>query len=341
LNYGAIRFGGEVRRLLRDTTQRDVFRIDEATVGVTNGPLSKAILAARPMHDFERIVFKPVKKRPVSKVLFAAVMKAIGQDARRVANDPEPAAFDLRGVWPAQGHIYLRARLYSGDPWVVRAMASNAVNRSTGLQGMFEAISSRILATRSLPQEASALAKLTETLTGDERRSAITLYRRAAQSVCSTVAGLATSVLWLGAPFDQDARLRDCIMETLRLLPPAWLFLRTPGKEFAELDHRIREADDVLVIPLLTQRDPAVWSEPDLYRPARWESIDDPEAHDHYLPFGHGTDRCWARELVLMLTEHIVREVTRQRLRVDPAMHSVTMPMRTLLTIARLDLVAA
>ena len=55
-----IHYHKEIRRLFDDPSQRGVFRIDEQTVGVTDGPLSKAILAARPMYDFERIVFKPI-----------------------------------------------------------------------------------------------------------------------------------------------------------------------------------------------------------------------------------------------------------------------------------------
>jgi cytochrome P450 len=341
VNYRPIHFGKEMRRLLSDTTQRDVFRIDEATVGVTNGALSKAILAARPMHDFERIVFKPVMKTPVSKPIFSAVMKALGQDARRVANAEGPTAFDLRGVWPSRGYEYLHTRLYSSDPWAIRMMSHPVANRSRILQKTFETMSSRFLTKRSLPQDASALAKLAETLEGRERLIAIALYRRATQSLCMTVAGLVTSALWLCAPFDPDIRMRDNITETLRLLPPAWLLQRAPSKEFALLDDRIRVTDDVLLIPFLTQRDPAVWSEPEMFKPSRWDGIDNPEALDHYLPFGYASDRCWARELVLALAEHTLRETAKQSLRVDSAMQSVKMPMQTLLSIARLDIVAA
>ena len=94
-----IHYHKEIRRLFDDPSQRGVFRIDEQTVGVTDGPLSKAILAARPMYDFERIVFKPILGQPIAKATFSAVMRAVGQDARRVAESPPSPA----PGWPGAG----------------------------------------------------------------------------------------------------------------------------------------------------------------------------------------------------------------------------------------------
>lgn len=341
MNYRPIHFDKEMRRLLHDPTQRDVFRIDANTVGITSGPLSKAILAARPLHDFERIVFKPIMNTPISKSIFAAVMKALGQDVRRVASTENTPGFDLKGAWPGKGYEYLHMRLYSGDPWTIRMLSHPVVNHSRILQKAFETMSSRFIARHQLPDDASALARLVETLQGSERLIAIALYRRATQALCMTVAGLAASALWLGSPFDPNTRPRDNITETLRLLPPAWLFQRVPSTEFAALDDRIRDTDDVLIIPFLTQRDPTVWEEPDMFRPSRWEGIGNPEALDHYLPFGHASDRCFARHMVLMLTEHLLQETVRQQLQVDPALQSVRVPMQSLLSIKRLNLVSA
>src|ERR1700687_33317 len=92
---------------------------------------------------------------------------------------------------------YLHTRLYSSDPRVIRMLSDPVVNRSRILEKTFEAMSSRFLAKHALPRDASALAKLAETLEGRERLIAIVLYRRATQSLCMTVAGLATSALWL------------------------------------------------------------------------------------------------------------------------------------------------
>ena len=329
-----------MRRLVRDMADSDLIRLDDTTVAVAGGALCKAIMAARPLHDFERIVFKPVANVPVSNAIFAAVMKALVQDVRRVAVASPQTSDMLAGVWPKAGYDYLRERLYSSDPAVLRLLSHPLVNRSRGLKATFETLSLRHLEKSRLPREASALALLIEALQGEDRVVAVALYRRAAESLCITVAGLATSALWLGATADGGAPLRMAITETLRLLPPAWLYHREASEAFAALDARIRATDSLLIVPFVAQRNPAVWRMPDRFDPSRWEGVGNPEANDHYFPFGHGTDRCWAREVVLMLTEYTLREIGRKRLRVDPERDTVTMPMKTLLTISRMELVA-
>ena len=99
----------------------------------------------------------------------------------------------------------------------------------------------------------------------------MTLYRRTARSMCITVACLVTNALWLASARDARERPRDCITETLRLMPPAWMYHRNACREFTAVDARIRETDDVLVIPLITQRDPATGPTPTPMNPtAGW-----------------------------------------------------------------------
>ena len=90
--------------------------------------------------------------------------------------------------------------------------------------------------------------------------------------MCITVACLVTNALWLASARDARERPRDCITETLRLMPPAWMYHRNACQEFTAVDARIRETDDVLVIPLITQRDPA-WPDADAYEPDRWLGV--------------------------------------------------------------------
>ena len=82
----------------------------------------------------------------------------------------------------------------------------------------------------------------------------------------------------------------------------------------------------MLVIPLITQRDPRHWPDADAYEPDRWLGVSNPEASDHYLPFGHSHDRCWARELVLMLAEHTIRQIAMQDHWTDSRQTSVQVP---------------
>ena len=127
---------------------------------------------------------------------------------------------------------------------------------------------------RCAPIHSSALAQLVnEAPDAHERRRAVTLYRRTARSMCITVACLVTNALWLASARDARERPRDCITETLRLMPPAWMYHRNACQEFTAVDARIRETDDVLVIPLITQRDPRHWPDADAYEPDRWLGV--------------------------------------------------------------------
>lgn len=339
-----IHYHKEIRRLFDDPSQRGVFRIDEQTVGVTDGPLSKAILAARPMYDFERIVFKPILGQPIAKTTFSAVMRAVGQDARRVAESPPEPGPRLAGRWPDAGYLYLQQRLYASDPWPIYALTHRVANRTGWLKPLVDGLSSRLMTRllhRCAPIHSSALAQLVnEAPDAHERRRAVTLYRRTARSMCITVACLVTNALWLASARDARERPRDCITETLRLMPPAWMYHRNACQEFTAIDARIRETDDVLVIPLITQRDPRHWPDADAYEPDRWLGVSNPEASDHYLPFGHSHDRCWARELVLMLAEHTIRQIAMQDHWTDSRQTSVQVPLKSLLCPTRVNVVA-
>ncbi|WZB60834.1 hypothetical protein WJ968_05130 [Achromobacter xylosoxidans] len=44
------------------------------------------------------------------------MMRAVGQDARRVAESPPEPGPRLAGRWPDAGYLYLQQRLYASDP---------------------------------------------------------------------------------------------------------------------------------------------------------------------------------------------------------------------------------
>jgi cytochrome P450 len=172
------------------------------------------------------------------------------------------------------------------------------------------------------------------------RRAAVSLYRKIASVVCSSVAALVTNVLWLASPIDRQAPLRSIILETLRLLPPLWMLQRRADPAYAALDADIGAADDLLIFPLLAHRNPAVWDEPDRFESQRWRDIENPDLVLHYIPFGHGDDRCPARHLVLLLVERILADIAAEGLTLDPRQSAVRVPLTPQLSVTRLKVVA-
>jgi cytochrome P450 len=144
------------------------------------------------------------------------------------------------------------------------------------------------------------------------------------------VSTLVANALWLGAPFDERASARNIVLESLRLLPPSWNILHRASPEYPALDPRIGPNDDVLVLPLLSHRDPALWEDPDEFRPERWDSLD-PDHTPGYLPFGHISERCWGRHMVMPLAELLLDRLRTDGLIVDPDQHRAKVPLLGLL----------
>jgi len=324
-------FAPRIRRLLDDHLGDGVFRIDADTVGVADPAVMDAVLRARPAGPAERPTFKPLRGKEISRAEAAAVMQAVGQDVRRALKVAEGTP-DLAGTWPHVAHNYLRDLVFGTDPFRLRVMVDRTLELTTKLTW------TTIAAGAALPGPRSGSA-LAQRVHGGyaERRHAMGMYRRAAAPVCFTVSALVTNALWLGAPF-ADVPDAYVIAESARLLPPSWNILRVASPEFADLHPLIRPDDDVLLLPLLSHRDPSLWDEPAAFRPQRWATLD-PEEHPGYVPFGHRNERCWGRHMVLPLAERLLRIVRATGLAVHPRQRTAHVPLAGLLGVDDLRVV--
>ncbi|MCX4768998.1 cytochrome P450 [Streptomyces sp. NBC_01260] len=332
-------FAPRLQALLRDHRGEEAFRLDPGTVGVAGAGLTDRILAARPATEDERPTFKPLHGRSIPRAEAATVMQAIGRDVRTALKKPVPENADLRGEWPRVGHVYLRDLILGADPYRLRVLMDRALELTPKLTW------SVIVAGAALPGRlrpgapVSAIAGLTaEAKSYGDRRYAMGLYRRAAAPVCFTVSTLVANALWLGSPFDEETSNRNVLYESMRLLPPSWNILRRASPEYAALDPRIGAGDDILLLPLLSHRDPALWEDPDVFRPERWDGLD-PDDQPGYLPFGHVSERCWGRHMVMPLAEMLLDMVRGGGLTVDPAQASSGVPLAGLMGVTGVRIV--
>lgn len=103
---------------------------------------------------------------------------------------------------------------------------------------------------------------------------------------------------------------RAVVDETLRLYPPAWLITRK-ALDGDELDGcRIPPGSLLILSPWLLHRHPAVWAEPDAFRPERF--VDGSFDRQAFIPFGAGPRLCIGRdfsyvEAVVMLARIAAR----------------------------------
>jgi hypothetical protein len=310
-------FAPRLDQLLREHRTDGFFRLEPDTVGIADPDLMDAVLRARPANAEERPTFKPVLGRQVTRTESASLMQALGADVRAALKRPADRP-DLTGAWPAVPHDYLRRFVFGPETRRFRVLVDRRLELTPKLTWSAVAAGAALVRPPGEDTPLSVLAR--QVLAADnfaERRFRMYLYRRVAAPICFTVAALVTSAVWLGAPFDDDVPNEHVINEALRLLPPSWNVLRVRSPEFTEVDARITAGDDVLLLPLLSHRSPELWEAPAEFRPRRWAGLD-ADRHPGYLPFGHVSERCWGRHLVLPLASRLLDVVRAEGLVPDP-----------------------
>ncbi|WP_042384193.1 cytochrome P450 [Streptacidiphilus melanogenes] len=315
--------------LLRDHLGEDLFRLEPDLIGIAGAELTDRLLGLRRATETERPTFKPLHGRSISRSEASSVMQTIGRDVRAALAEPLPADVDLAGPWPLTGHQLLAGLVLGGDPFRLRMLMSRNLELTPKLT--WTVIAAGAALPRRRGRSVTGIAGLWERAeTYEDRRYAMGMYRRAAAPVCFTVSTLVANALWLGAPFDEDVPSRNILHEAMRLLPPSWNMLRHRCPEYPELDPRIGRDDDVLVLPLLSHRDPALWDDPDAFRPERWDALD-PDQTPGYLPFGHSSERCWGRHIVMPLAELLLDRLREGGWEVDPDQQRAKVPLLGLL----------
>jgi hypothetical protein len=266
-------------------------------------------------------------------------MRAVGQDVRNALQIPTDLSVDLSGEWPLVAHNYLRDMVFGADPFRLKVLVDRRLEWTPKLTWTVIGTGAAIPGSPGPDTPLSRLGTVAATAsTYRERRHAMGMYRRAAAPVCFTVSALVANALWLGAPFDAEIPTRHIIHEALRLLPVSWNVLRVASPQFHEIDRRIGVADDVLILPLLSHRDPAIWENPNQFRPERWNDLD-PDSTPGYLPFGHANERCWGRHMVIPLAERLLDTARHNGLVPDSAQTTAEVPLAGLMSVVRVRMV--
>ncbi|MFF0390778.1 cytochrome P450 [Kitasatospora sp. NPDC004615] len=119
---------------------------------------------------------------------------------------------------------------------------------------------------------------------------------------------------------ERAAAIRALIDETLRLYPVAWLMPRHAAETGTVGGRTVPAGATVLLCPYLTHRDPALWPDPETFRPQRFLTAERRPAPGTYFPFGLGPRACIGaqfavREMTLLLEELLpaVRPEIRER----------------------------
>ncbi len=108
------------------------------------------------------------------------------------------------------------------------------------------------------------------------------------------------------------------LAETLRLFPPARYIDRCPAADERIGGSRVRAGSNVLLSPLVTQREPRLFERPDDFLPERWLDASVERARAVYFPFGAGAHTCIGEPLARAIASAALVEIGRRwRVRVD------------------------
>ena len=102
-------------------------------------------------------------------------------------------------------------------------------------------------------------------------------------------------------------RLKAVIQETLRLYPPVWMFDRRALGSDDLAGTRVARGDLVIVCPYALHRLPQLWSDPNAFRPERFEPGREEQKNKFaYLPFSAGPRVCLGASFAMIESQIIV-----------------------------------
>lgn len=107
------------------------------------------------------------------------------------------------------------------------------------------------------------------------------------------------------------------LSEAMRLYPPVWLFSRRALAEDRLGGYAVPAGTDIFICPYLLHRHPRHWTEPEAFRPERFEEAAEKERHRFtYLPFSAGPRHCVGEGLAMAeMAMHLILCARRFRLK--------------------------
>ncbi|MBO6575635.1 MAG: cytochrome P450 [Rhodothermales bacterium] len=92
-----------------------------------------------------------------------------------------------------------------------------------------------------------------------------------------------------------------CALESMRLIPPLWIYWREMRREEELAGLSLRKGDLVVFVPFVVHMRPDIWPDPEQFLPDRFLNGAGTTGIDAYayLPFGHGAHACLGRRMAI------------------------------------------
>jgi len=105
----------------------------------------------------------------------------------------------------------------------------------------------------------------------------------------------------------QQKLIRQLILETMRLYPPAWIVDRISLQEDQVMDYILPKGTIWMIYIRGMHRNPAYWQQPDVFDPDRWKGED--LHREGYMPFGAGPRLCIGEHFAMMEMQMILTSI--------------------------------
>jgi hypothetical protein len=320
--------------------RRPVRQFEPGRYVVSDGELMRGVLASTTTpFEAKAATFGAVadwvpgseRSRPLNAVLAKELDRAWqAVPSERIVEELEQSAGE---PWPtAQSGLYLRLfgeQLFPG----LTGKQRQALRQALDVSNRLDRESSKMLRLRRRIAHSRADAALYEWATRRQEpgdlQEAVQRVVKSADDVALMLHGLVGAVCRASAMVLSWAVLLDCgwklgmrpgttltlrkpaqpaehrVREALRLWPVAWLLARKVTRPTGLDDVTLTPGDRVFLCTYLLHRDPDIWTDPDEYRPDRWE--DPPAGYKSvYLPFGFGAAACVGSRFVSQATARVL-----------------------------------
>jgi cytochrome P450/NAD(P)-dependent dehydrogenase (short-subunit alcohol dehydrogenase family) len=125
------------------------------------------------------------------------------------------------------------------------------------------------------------------------------------------------------------------LRESMRLYPPAWIYGRVADRDDVLRGFRIRKGDMLGICPLVAQRLPESWPDPERFDPERFRGDKGTNNRDFtYIPFGAGPHTCIGNHFALTETAIVLAMIVRRATLVVERPESVRMQSTLTLQVA-------
>lgn len=128
------------------------------------------------------------------------------------------------------------------------------------------------------------------------------------------------------ADLPQLVYTRMIIDETLRLYPPAWMFVRVAAEDDEVGGYHVPAGTSVMISPFITHRQAVYWPDPERFDPERFRPGAATDRHRHaYLPFAAGPRKCLGDQFALVEAMLLLATIA-QRYRLAAVPNSTVRP---------------